>query len=178
MLRSNELRVDAAGGAKVETGVDGAAESNQVELSRTQEYQGPATWGLNPIYTHWKFHRADPIQDCTRGEMSLASRKGRKFGNGWKDQRRERFQRAGMGCRRKVKMAAARNLSGVDGCLFAEQRTELVHGGQRLVGGMECRSSRHYPERRWQLITVTPIEMQKGCADVAQLFSPGNVIFC
>ncbi len=75
----NELRVDAAGGAKVETTAVGAAASSRVGLSRTQGYQGPASWGLNPIYTHWIIQHTDLIPDCTRGERPLASRKGRKY---------------------------------------------------------------------------------------------------
>jgi hypothetical protein len=74
----NELRVDAAGGAKVETAVDSAAASNRVELSRTQGYQPPALWGLNVTQAHWIAHRTDRIHDCTLGERPLASRKGRK----------------------------------------------------------------------------------------------------
>jgi hypothetical protein len=43
-------------------------------------------------------------------------------------------------------MAATRNNSGVDRYLFTKQRTEMDHGGQRPVGGMECRSSKAFPQ--------------------------------
>jgi len=74
--RSNGLRVDAAGRAKVETAVDCAAASSRVELRRTQGYQRPAPWGLNLAQAHWITGRADHIHDCTLGEWSLASEKG------------------------------------------------------------------------------------------------------
>ena len=82
-MMPNELRVDAAGRAKVETAVDSAAASNRVGLSRTQGYQWPATWGLNPIYIHWIIHRNDAIHDCTLGEWLLASKKGANCKTGW-----------------------------------------------------------------------------------------------
>jgi hypothetical protein len=74
----NELRVDAAGRAKVETGVDSAAASTRVGLSRTQGNQPPALWGLNLTHSHLNTRCTDAIHDCTLGGWPLASKKGGK----------------------------------------------------------------------------------------------------
>lgn len=76
--RANELRVDAAGRAKVETAEVSAAASNRVGLSRTQGYQMPALWGLNVTQAHWITDCTDHNHDCTLGERPLASKKGAK----------------------------------------------------------------------------------------------------
>ena len=77
--RPIELRVDAAGKAKVETAVDSAAVSNRVGLSRTQGYQTPALWGLNLNHSHWITRCTDVIHDCTLGGWPLARKKGGKY---------------------------------------------------------------------------------------------------
>jgi len=59
----NELRVDAAGRAKVETAEECAAASNRVGLSRTQGYQRPAVWDLNVTQAHWVTACTDHIDD-------------------------------------------------------------------------------------------------------------------
>ena len=41
---------------------------------------------------------------------------------------------------------ALRKVTGAEENLFAKQRTELVHGGQRPVGGMEYRCSKALPQ--------------------------------
>jgi len=51
-----------------------------------------------------------------------------------------------MAGRRKAKRQATGNISGVEEYLFEEQRTELVHGGQRPFGGMEYRRSKALPQ--------------------------------
>ena len=48
--------------------------------------------------------------------------------------------------RRKAKRMAPGKITGVDGSLFQGKGTELVHGGQRPVGGMIYRSSKAFPQ--------------------------------
>ena len=48
--------------------------------------------------------------------------------------------------RRKAKRQAPGITTGVEECLNEAERTELVHGGQRPVGGMENRRSKVLPQ--------------------------------
>ena len=48
--------------------------------------------------------------------------------------------------RRKGKRKAPGIITGAEGYLFQEERTELVHGGQRPVGGMVYRRSKAFPQ--------------------------------
>jgi hypothetical protein len=54
-----------------------------------------------------------------------------------------------MASRRKAKRKLPGIITGVEGYLFQVERTELVHGGQRPVGGMVYRRSRAFPQI-WQ----------------------------
>ena len=51
-----------------------------------------------------------------------------------------------MAGRRKVKRKAPGKITGVEGYSFQEVRTELVHGGQRPVGGVEYRCNKAFPQ--------------------------------
>jgi len=53
---------------------------------------------------------------------------------------------SGMAGRRKTKRQAPGITTDVEEYLNQEQRTELVHGGQRPVGGMEYRRSKVFPQ--------------------------------
>jgi hypothetical protein len=54
-----------------------------------------------------------------------------------------------MAGRRKAKRMAPGKITGVEGYLFQAERIELVHGGQRPVGGMVYRRSKAFPQI-WQ----------------------------
>ena len=58
----------------------------------------------------------------------------------------DRRQRGGIAGRRKAKRKAPGIITGVEGYSFQEARTELVHGGQRPVGGMVYRRSKAFPQ--------------------------------
>ena len=51
-----------------------------------------------------------------------------------------------MAGRRKTKRQAPGIITGVEGDLFREERTELDHGGQRPVGGMVYRCNKAFPQ--------------------------------
>ena len=51
-----------------------------------------------------------------------------------------------MGGKWKAKRKAPGIITGVEGYLFQEERTELVHGGQRPVGGMVYRRNKAFPQ--------------------------------
>ena len=46
----------------------------------------------------------------------------------------------------KAKRQAPGIITGVEGYSFQEERTELVHGGQRPVGGMVYRRNKAFPQ--------------------------------
>lgn len=51
-------------------------------------------------------------------------------------------------CRRQAKRQAPRITTGVEKSMNQAERTELLHGGQRPVGGMENRRSKALPQIR------------------------------
>ena len=55
-------------------------------------------------------------------------------------------KRARKGSRRNAKRWAPGRIAGVEGNLFQEERPDLAHGGQRPVGGMECKSRKGFPQ--------------------------------
>ena len=53
---------------------------------------------------------------------------------------------AGMAGRGKAKRKAPGIITGMEGYSFQAKRTELVHGGQRPVGGMVYRRNKAFPQ--------------------------------
>ena len=67
-----------------------------------------------------------------------------------------------MAGRRKAKRQAPGKITGVEEYLFHEQRTELVQGGQRPLGGMEYRRSKALPQDGQSKVTFVRVADSTG----------------